>query len=462
MRQLLMAVMVMVMVMVLVAAACGDGDDGAVDANPSVQATPTPEQPPTVPATPTPEPSPTPEPAATSTPEPTTAPLLPTAGWEAVDNGTHLWANEIIVAGDEFFALGSESGPEVAVPRAGVWRSTDGVSWSDSLIFSRVSHPDVVLDLADIVIDDDEIVVVARRSEQPDWAFAEERDLVMFGSGDGGKSWSETVIQHWDGANFRDWSEGVSFADGDPGVMYAVEGSSDVEDTGIRGTLLWVRTDDGWTYVDPADSGLEQVWAWAIAATTDGFVAIADVRAPGAEGFEDCQTQALWESVDAVTWTMVWQNPTDCEWFSINKVLRIDGELYALGNENDVSECTIGDDGSLDCLPAEPAVRLFHITDEAIEDVAVEPFEFTQMFLADVTVTDDTYVAIGKTFDESEARIWVSADTRIWAPADIPNEELADILPFQAAAIDGTIIALAAEIDRAKGPTNFHTWLTTG
>ena len=115
----------------------------------------------------------------------------------------------------------------------------------------------------------------------------------------------------------------------------------------------------------------------------------------------------------------------------------------------------------MNCPPLLAPVRLFRITDEAIEDVEVGPFEFTQMFLVDVAITDSGFVAIGKSFDEREARIWLSADAHNWVPADIPAEQLTDILLFQAAATEDTVIARGTEIVLPTGPTNFHTWLTT-
>ncbi len=106
-------------------------------------------------------------------------------------------------------------------------------------------------------------------------------------------------------------------------------------------------------------------------------------------------------------------------------------------------------------------MRLFRITDEATEDVETGPSVFTQMFLSDVVVSEGVFVAIGRTFDEREGRIWVAADARTWTPADIPAERLVDVFPFQTAALDGTVIALATEILPGVGPTNFHAWVTT-
>jgi hypothetical protein len=388
---------------------------------------------------------------AESTEPPETA-MLPVAGWERVSNDTDLWANEIIAVSGELYAIGSAQDP--ASQRSGVWRSTNGISWTDSLVFTN-SRTGLRVDPGDIATIDNAIVMVARRTDGPPWPEATRRELVAFASTDSGVSWSETIIGKWDGPNFRDWPVAATFARGDPRVVFAVEGGSDAERTAITGTLIWIKTGDEWTYVDPADSGLAQAWVWAMAATDDGFVALADTRVQ-LEGFEDCQTQALWHSPDAKTWNKVWQNPTDCEWFSTGYMFAIDGDLYAM-NENDVFSCTAGEDGSLDC----PPVRLFRITDDAIEDAETEPVAFTEMFLSDVLVNEGQFIAIGRTFDERDARIWLSADALTWIPADIPSEQLADVFPFQAAATDDTVIALATEIVPAVGPTNFHTWLTT-
>ena len=457
--------------LVLVAASCGSDNDAV-----QVEATPTPTatsaEPSPVESTPAPSPESTPSATATTDPaatpesddysEPAATPevALPIAGWQQVGNGTHLWANEIISVAGEFFAIGAERGPEVPVPRSGVWVSSNGVSWTESLIFPRPSPTDPAVNLGDIAVIDDEIVAVGQRTEGPSWPHATKKELVALASDDGGQSWSETIIHQWDGQSFRDWPTLVTFAYGDPNVIYAVEGSSDVEQTAIMGTLMWIKTDDGWTYVDPAESGLAQVWVWAIAATDDGYVALADAREQ-VEGFEDCQTQGLWQSPDARTWTKVWENDTDCEWFSTNEVFTVDGDLLALGNESNVASCTIRADGSLDCPPVLAPVRLFRITGQAIEDIEVGPIEFTQMFLSDVANGNGILVAVGRTFDEREARIWVSADAQSWVPADVPAELLADIFLFQAATNEDAIIALATEIVPATGPTNFHTWLTT-
>ena len=385
--------------------------------------------------------------------EPPEAAILPVAGWERVSNDTHLWANEIIVVSGEFYTLGSTRHPESE--RSGVWRSTDGISWTDSLIFTH-SPTEPRVDLGDIAVLDNEIVMVTQRTEGPPWPEATRRELVAFASSDSGVSWSETIIDEWDGPSFRDWAIELTFAQGDPRVVFAVEGGSHAEATSITGTLIWIKTGDEWTYVDPADSGLAQAWVWAMASTDDGFVALADTRVQ-LEGFEDCQTQALWRSPDAKTWDKVWQNPTDCKWFSTHHTFAIDGDLYAMGNENDVFSCTTGEDGSLDC----PPMRLFRITDEAIEEVETQPDAFTEMFLSDLLVNEGQFIAIGRTFDEREGLIWVSADAKTWIPADIPSEQLADVFPFQVAATDDSVIALATEIVPAVGPTNFHTWLTT-
>ncbi len=123
-----------------------------------------------------------------------------------------------------------------------------------------------------------------------------------------------------------------------PNVVFASEGGWDVDyGAAITGTLIWIKSQDGWTYVDPVDSGLSQALVRAMRATDDGFVALADDRVQ-MEGFADYQTQALWHSDDAQAWTKVWQNPTDRLWFSTRYTFSIDGSLYALGNENDVAQ----------------------------------------------------------------------------------------------------------------------------
>jgi len=445
-------------VLVLIASGCGgNGDSTGGDSSAELTATTVADSPDqTAPSSPTTEPA---APESTVSTESTAAPdtVLPVTGWERFENGIPLWPSEIIVVNDEFFAIGSAQIP--GVQRSGVWRSTDGISWTESLIFTQSGPSDQRVQLGEIAVVGDEIVTLAQRTEGPPWPFATNREFVAFASGDGGLSWSETVIDQWGGPYFRDWPFEAAFAQGDPSVVFAVEGGSDTDErSAITGTLIWIRTDKGWTYVDPADSGLSEAWVCAMTAIDGGFVALADDRVQ-LEGFADCQTQALWHSPDAKGWTKVWQDPTDCQWFSTRYMFTLDGALYALGNENDVASCTVGDDGSFDCPMVEPAVRLFRITDEAIEDVETEPFEFTQMFLSDLAVNEGVFVAIGRTYDEREARIWVSADARTWTAADIPAEELVDEFPFQVAALDGTVIALATEIVPPVGPTNFHTWL---
>jgi hypothetical protein len=100
------------------------------------------------------------------------------------------------------------------------------------------------------------------------------------------------------------------------------------------------------------------------------------VREP-VEGFADCQTQALWTSPDARSWTQVWTNDRDCEWFSINQLITIDGDLFGVGNENDVISVAVNEDGAGDAPSLDAPVRVFRITDQAVEDRPIEPAEFT-------------------------------------------------------------------------------------
>ena len=88
--------------------------------------------------------------------------------------------------------------------------------------------------------------------------------------------------------------------------------------------------------------------------------------------------------------------------------------------------CTVNDAGYFDCPPLDAPVRLFDITGDTIEDIALAPFAFTQMILTDLAIRDGVLIAVGKTFDEREALVWLSADARTWVPADISAEQLAE------------------------------------
>lgn len=65
-----------------------------------------------------------------------------------------------------------------------------------------------------------------------------------------------------------------------------------------------------------------------------------------------------------------------------------------LANENDVMSCTVNDAGSFDCPPLDTPVRLFDITGDTIEDIALAPFAFTQMILTDLAIRDGVLIAI--------------------------------------------------------------------
>ena len=441
----------------MVASACGNGSDGGDDAAPSPAATEVVAEDQPVPST---------EEQTTSTPVPTSVPtsaaeiVLPITGWKAVVNGTNLWFTEIIVVDGEFIATGNETGRLVPEPRSGVWRSTDGVTWVESLVFdATIDSGEPRVDVGDLTVVDGRIMALAKRYSGMDWPRADDKELVEFSSDDGGISWSETVLHSWGAANYRELAIPPTFAYGDPDVVFAVEGSAGDygggDDT-ITGSMVWIRTSDGWDFIDPTESGL--VWVWAMAATEDGFVALADIREP-VEGFADCQTQALWTSPDARSWTRVWTNDRDCEWFSINQLITVDGDLLAVGNSNDVIVISLdGEDGDVE--PLDAPVRVFRITDQAIEDRPIEPAAFADMFLTDVEINDGVIIAIGCAFDFRESHIWLSVDAETWTLADIPADELTDKELFQVAMNGDNVIVLGMEITPA-GPGEFVTWSST-
>jgi hypothetical protein len=317
----------------------------------------------------------------------------------------------------------------------------------------------------------DELTIVAERSL---WVLdegrptADAREVIAVHSPDRGVTWSETVVHRWEQPISRDLF-GLSFASGDAGVVFVVEGSADEdEDEGlpgggeITGTLVWVGDGDGgWRYVDPVDSGLAQVLVHAMAATSDGYVAVGDTRRPQ-EGFADCQTQALWRSSDAVTWTKVWELDQPCRWYDIGGLFEFGGELLAVGTANTVVACAVLDDGSWDCPPFEPEVHVQRITGDSIEEVAIEPFEATQMLLSDVTVHDGVLIVVGSVSDDvfggSEIRLWFSDDAHTWYPADITDEQLILQESAQVAANDDRIIVSTIEFTQ-HGPGYTHIWL---
>lgn len=448
----------LVIAALMVASACGDGSGPGDDAAPDPVTTEVAAEERTVPSTAVEQPTSTL--ASTAVPTSADEAVLPISGWEAVPNGTNLWATEIVASDGEFFVVGNEAGPLVQEPRSGVWRSTDGVTWVESLVFPSADPAGPRVAVGDLTVVDGRIVALAQRTDGIDWPRASNKELIAFSTDDRGTSWSETVVHTWSATNFRDLATRPSFAYSDPNVVFVVEGGAGEgggDDT-ITGTMMWIRTDEGWDFVDPTESGLAQVWVWAMAATEDGFVAVADIR-EAVEGFEDCQTQALWTSPDARSWTRVWTNDRDCEWFSINQLITIDGELIGVGNENDVVSCSLDGEGSWDCPPLYAPVRVFRITDQAIEDRPIEPAEFADMFLTDVEINDGVIIATGRAFDHSASHIWLSLDATTWTHADIPPQDLADRDLFQVAVNGDAVIVLGMELT-PTGPGNFTTWIT--
>lgn len=448
----------LVVVALMVAPACGDGSDAADDAAPSlVTTTAVAAEEQTVPSAAVEQPTSTLASTAVSTSEDEV--VLPVTGWEAVANGTNLWATEIVASDGEFLVAGSETG--VSEPRSGIWRSTDGVTWVESLVFPLANPAGPRVIVGDLTVVDGSIRALAQRTDGVDWRRANNKELVVLSTDDRGTSWSESVVHSWGAANFRDLSTRPAFAYGDPNVVFLVEGGAGEGggDVTIIGTMMWIRTDDGWDFIDPTESGLAQAWVWAMAATEDGFVAVADIREP-VEGFADCQTQALWTSPDARSWTRVWTNDRDCEWFSINQLVTVDGDLLAIGNENDVIAVAVAvNEDAVEPRPLNAPVRVFRITDQAIEDRPTEPAEFTEMFLTDVEINQGVIIAIGRAFDFSEAGIWLSADAQTWTRAGIPADDLANKDLFQVAVNGDTTIILGTEIT-PTGPANFATWIT--
>ena len=156
----------------------------------------------------------------------------------------------------------------------------------------------------------------------------------------------------------------------------------------------------------------------------------------------------------------MWTNDRDCEWFSINQLVTVDGDLLAIGNENDVIAVAVAvNEDAVEPRPLNAPVRVFRITDQAIEDRPTEPAEFTEMFLTDVEINQGVIIAIGRAFDFSEAGIWLSADAQTWTRAGIPADDLANKDLFQVAVNGDTTIILGTEIT-PTGPANFATWIT--
>ncbi len=140
-------------------------------------------------------------------------------------------------------------------------------------------------------------------------------------------------------------------------------------------------------------------------------------------------------------------------------MITVDGDLLAVGNSNDVIVISLdGEDGDVE--PLDAPVRVFRITDQAIEDRPIEPAAFADMFLTDVEINDGVIIAIGCAFDFRESHIWLSVDAETWTLADIPADELTDKELFQVAMNGDNVIVLGMEITPA-GPGEFVTWSST-
>jgi hypothetical protein len=373
---------------------------------------------------------------------------LPVDGWQQVELPNQLTdVKEIITVADQFVAVGSVgSGGD----RTGIWQSSDGVNWDERLVFTRRTLDDPRIWATDVAVTGDGVTMIAERNTN------DVREVVAFHSGEGATDWSEMVLHQWDQPNYRDL-QGVSFVYGDAGVVFTVEGSSDMDEGlpgggEITGTLVWVADGDGgWRYVDPADSGLAQVWVWAIAASDDGYVAVGDTR-EDRDGWEGCQTQALWRSPDAVTWTKVWEFDEPCRWYVISDLFEFGGEWFVARTTNPLTANPL----------SEPELHLWRITGDSMVDVAIEPFEATQMLFSDVTVHDGVLIAVGSgpadPWGGGEIRLWLSDDAHTWSPVDLPAEQLIGPEVAHVAANDDRIIVLGREWS-PSGPKDILAWV---
>lgn len=380
--------------------------------------------------------------APVSTVDPIVTPVtpkeLPVDGWVQVDLPNPLTdVTEIVTVGDQFVAVGS------AGDRSRVWVSGDGTSWDERLVF------DAHVRVEDMVAVGDEVTIVAERTTGV-------REVVAVRSSDLGVTWSETVVHRWAQPTSRQLPDGVFLASGDAGVVFAAEIGAFGEElpggSDISGTLVWVADGDGgWGYVDPVDSGLAQVWIWSIAATADGYVAVGDTR-NDRDGWENCQTQGLWRSPDAVTWTKVWQLDEPCRWYVIGDLFEFGGELFAARTSNPLTADPL----------AEPELDLWRVTGDSMVDVAIEPFAATQMLLSDVLVHDGVLIAVASgpadRWGGGEIRLWVSDDAHTWSPADIPAEQLIGPEVAHVSANDDRVIVLGREWS-PSGPKEVLAWV---
>jgi hypothetical protein len=363
---------------------------------------------------------------------------LPVDGWEQVELPNQLTdVREIVTVADQFVAIGS------AGDRSGVWSSGDGVTWDERLVFDTRTRVD------DVAVVGDEVTIVAERA-------GDVREVVAVHSRDRGVTWSETVVYRWEQPTSRELPDGVFFASGDAGVVFAAEIGAFGEElpggSNVTGSLIWVAEGDGgWRYVDPAESGLAQVWVWAIAATDDGYVAVGETR-EDREGFEGCQTQALWRSRDAVTWTKVGELDEPCRWYVIGDLFEFDDEWFTARTTNPLTATPL----------SEPEIQLWRIAGDSMIDVAIEPFEATQMLFSDVVVHDGVIIAVGSgPADPSgggEIRLWLSDDAHTWSPVDIAAEQLVGPEVAHVAANDDRIILLGREWT-PSGPADVLAWV---
>ncbi len=363
---------------------------------------------------------------------------LPVDGWQQVELPNQLTdVKEIVTVADQFVAVGS------AGERSRVWVSGDGVNWDERLVF------DAHVRVEDMVAVGDEVTIVAERTIGV-------REVVAVRSPDLGVTWSETVVYRWEQPTSRELPEGVFLASGGAGVVFAAEIGAFGEElpggSDITGTLVWVADGDGgWRYVDPVDSGLAQVWVWAIAATDDGYVAVGDTR-EDRDGWEGCQTQALWRSPDAVTWTKVWELDEPCRWYVISDLFEFGGEWFVARTANPLTANPL----------SEPELDLWRITGDSMVDVAIEPFEATQMLFSDVTVHDGVLIAVGSGPADpqggGEIRLWLSDDAHTWSPADIPAEQLIGPEVAHVAANEDRIIVLGRDWS-PSGPNDILAWV---
>jgi hypothetical protein len=359
-------------------------------------------------------------------------------GWQQVELSNQLTdVKEIVTVAGQFVAVGS------AGERSRVWVSGDGANWDERLVF------DAHVRVEDMVAVGDEVTIVAERTIGV-------REVVAVRSSDLGVTWSEAVVYRWEPPTSRELPEGVFLASGGAGVAFAAEIGAFGEElpggSNITGTLVWVADGDGgWRYVDPADSGLAQVWVHAIAATDDGYVAVGDTR-ENRDGWEGCQTQALWRSPDAVTWTKVWELDEPCRWYVIGDLFEFGGEWFVARTSNPLTANPL----------SEPELDLWRITGDSMVDVAIEPFEATRMLFSDVTVHDGVLIAVGSgpadPWGGGEIRLWSSDDAHTWSPADVPTEQLIGPEIAHVAANDDRIIVLGREWS-PSGPKDILAWM---